>query len=138
MTAVCLILGGSIFGLLGLTHALYTLGDLRRPRRIVPDDPAVIDAMAASGVRLARGGTTMWRAWIGFNFSHSLGALLFSCGCIAVGAYLEALSLPKAALSVPVAVAGIYLVLGIRYWFRVPVVGIALGTLCFVAGWLAY
>jgi hypothetical protein len=138
MTAVCFILGGSIFGLLGLAHALYTLDDLRRPRRIVPDDPAVIEAMAASGVRLARGGTTMWRAWIGFNFSHSLGALLFSAGCIAAGVYLDALALPKTALLIPVAVGGIYQVLAVRYWFKVPVIGIAVGTLLLAVGWLAY
>jgi hypothetical protein len=138
MTAVCLILGGSIFGFLGLAHACYTFSDLRRPRRIVPDDPAVLEAMSATGVRLARGGTTMWRAWIGFNFSHSLGALLFSAACLAAGVYLDALALPNAALLIPVAVGGIYLVLAVRYWFRVPLIGIALATLSFVAGWLAY
>ena len=77
MTPILLIIGGSLFALLGLLHALYTFADISRPRRLVPDNPAVIEAMSSSGVRLARGGTTMWRAWVGFNFSHSLGAILF-------------------------------------------------------------
>lgn len=73
MTSVWITIGGSLFAILGLVHAVYTLADISRPRRLVPDDPAVIAAMSSSGVRLARGGTTMWRAWVGFNFSHSLG-----------------------------------------------------------------
>jgi len=76
MTAVLLILGGAIFGVLGGLHAVYTLLDIRNPRRLVRVDPSVAQAMANSAVRIARGGTDMWRAWIGFNFSHSLGVLL--------------------------------------------------------------
>jgi hypothetical protein len=138
VTSAWLIGGGSIFGILGLLHAVYTFADLWRPRRLVPNDPAVIEAMSSSGVRLARGGTTIWRAWVGFNFSHSLGALIFSFGCIAVGLSLKTLALPKAALLVPVAIGVLYFVLAIRYWFRIPAIGIAAGTLCFAIGWLVY
>jgi len=76
MTAVLLILGGSVFSVLGVLHATYTLLDIRYPRRLVPVDPSVTQAMANSALRLSRGRTDMWRAWIGFNFSHSLGVLL--------------------------------------------------------------
>jgi hypothetical protein len=75
MSAILLILGGSVFGVLGGLHAIYTLLDLRNPRRLVPVDPSLIHAMANSALRLSHGGTDMWRAWIGFNFSHSLGVL---------------------------------------------------------------
>ena len=138
MTSVLFIIGGSLFALLGVLHALYTFADISRPRRLVPDNPAVIEAMSASGVRLARGGTTMWRAWVGFNFSHSLGAVIFGFGCIVVGLSLDSLALPKATLLVPVAISAIYLWLAIRYWFRIPAIGIAAGTLCFTIGWLVY
>jgi hypothetical protein len=104
----------------------------------VPDDPALIEAMSASGVRLAKGGTTMWRAWVGFNLSHSLGALMFGFACIVAGVSLGSFALPKAALLVPVAIGTIYLWLAIRYWFRVPAVVIAAATLCFAIGWLLY
>jgi hypothetical protein len=138
MTPTLLILGGSLFALLGLLHALYTFADISRPRRLVPNDPAVMQAMSSSGVRLARGGTTMWRAWVGFNFSHSLGAILFGSACILVARSLRLLALPKPALLVPVAIAALYLVLAIRYWFRIPALGIAAATLCFLAAWLLY
>ena len=45
---ILLIAGGSIYGFLGLAHAWYTWLDLASPRRIVPDDPAVILASLAS------------------------------------------------------------------------------------------
>ncbi len=41
MIAMLLILGGSVFGVLGGLHAIYTALDLRNPRRLVPDDPSV-------------------------------------------------------------------------------------------------
>jgi hypothetical protein len=72
MIAVLLILVGAVFGVLGGLHAVYTLLDLSRPRRLVPVDPSVAQAMSNSAVRLSGGGTDMWRAWIGFNFNHSL------------------------------------------------------------------
>jgi hypothetical protein len=138
MAEIWFVVGGSVFGILGLLHALYTLADTWRPRRLVPDNPAVIEAMSSSVVRLSRGGTTMWRAWVGFNFSHSLGTLLFSFCCITLGASLKALALTKAALLLPVAIGAIYLWLAIRYWFRIPAIGIAIGTLCLAVGWLVY
>ena len=138
MSEAGLIAGGTIFAVLGFLHALYTFTDIRRPRRIVPDDPAVIGAMKATGVRLARGGTTMWRAWVGFNFSHSLGAIVFGLGCIAVGLCLERLALPRAALAVAVVVGALYLWLAIKYWFRIPLAGIALATALFVVALVGY
>src|SRR6201997_4932986 len=76
MSAILLILGGAVFGMLGAIHAIYTFLDLTNPRRLVPVDPSVAHAMAHSALRLSGGRTDMWRAWIGFNFSHSLGLLI--------------------------------------------------------------
>lgn len=138
MASIWFIIGGSLFGILGLAHAAFTLADLSHPRRLVPDNPAVMEAMSVSGVRLAGGGTTMWRAWVGFNFSHSLGVVMFSFACIAVGLSLDSLALPKTALLLPVAIGFVYLWLAIRYWFRTPAIGIAAGTLSLAIGWLLY
>ncbi|HEY4367554.1 MAG TPA: hypothetical protein VGN07_10025 [Steroidobacteraceae bacterium] len=138
LPSALLILGGSIFAVLGLLHALYTFTDIGKPRRIVPDDPAVIAAMAASKVRLARGGTTMWKAWVGFNFSHSLGALIFAFACIMLGLLLQTHALPKSALLLPVAIGIIYFVLAVNYWFSIPTIGIAAATLCFIVSWALY
>ena len=130
--------GGAIFLILGALHALYMFLDERRPRRLAPDDPRVIEAMAASHVRLSRGGMTMWRAWIGFNYSHALGAAMFGAACIMLSLLLKNHSPPRAFLFVPVAIATLYLLLAVRYWFRVPALGIAIAVFCFVAAWLTY
>jgi hypothetical protein len=122
--------GGAIFCALGALHAVYMLMDLRRPRRLVPGDPSLIAAMTGSRVRLAGDATDMWRAWIGFNLSHSLGALLFGAAAIAwpaVAAGHDALAW------LPAAVAALYMAIGLRFWFSVPNAGIAVATLAFAA-----
>jgi hypothetical protein len=131
-------LGGGIFVLLGSLHALYTFLDIRRPRRLVPQDPAVGLAMKASPLRLSRGGTTMWRAWVGFNFSHSVGAVLFGVVCIGAGAVLGAVVVRTWVLPVLVVISFIYLGLSALYWFRIPTSGIAVASLCLLVAWLMY
>lgn len=51
MIVFLLIFGGVVFGVLGTLQAVYTLLDLRNPRRLVPDDPSVARAMANSALR---------------------------------------------------------------------------------------
>jgi hypothetical protein len=131
-------LGGGIFLLLGSLHALYTFLDIRRPRRLVPEDPAVTLAMKESSLRLARGGTTMWRAWVGFNFSHSIGPVLFGVLCICAGARLGTVIIPAWVLLLLVVISFIYLGLSVLYWFRIPTVGIAVASACLLAAWLLY
>jgi hypothetical protein len=130
--------GGSIFVLLGSLHALYTFLDLRRPRRLVPQDPTVALAMTTSPVRLSNGGTTMWRAWVGFNFSHSLGGVLFGILCIGAGVVLGAAVFPAWVLFLFVVISLVYLGLSVLYWFRIPTAGIAVASLCLLVAWLLY
>ena len=138
MAGASLVAGGAIYALLGFLHALYTWQDIARPRRIVPTDRAVMEAMAGTGLRLAGNATTMWRAWIGFNFSHSLGAVLFGAGCIAAGLLVTPGSIPRAALLVPVVVSALYVVMAMKYWFRIPAIGAAIATVLFAAALAAY
>jgi hypothetical protein len=72
----------------------------------------------------------MWNAWVGFNASHSLGAILFGLVFIILAfenyAYLKS----SAALNtLLVAVPLIFTALAFRYWFSVPRNGIVAGTL---------
>ena len=134
MIATLLILGGSVFGVLGGLHAIYILLDLRDPRRLVPVNPSVMHAMANSAVRLSRGGMNMWRAWIGFNFSHSLGVLLLATLAIWAGFRID--RLPVAIMPALTLVGCAYLLLALLYWFRIPAIGVAIGTGCFAAAWV--
>jgi hypothetical protein len=131
-------LGGGVFILLGLLHALYTYLDISRPRRLVPQDPAVAQAMAKSNLRLSGSGTTMWRAWVGFNFSHSIGVILFGTVCVGAGCVFGTVVVPAWILFVFVVIALIYLLVGMLYWFRIPVAGIFLGVVFLLIAWLTY
>ena len=134
MVSILLILGGAVFLVLGSLHALYTVLDLRNPRRLVPVDPSVAQAMANTALRLSPGDTNMWRAWIGFNFSHSVGVLLV--GALAVWTGLRTSTLPSGIMPALILIACVYLVLALRYWFPDPAIGVAIATACFVAAWL--
>jgi len=135
LISVLLVLGGAVFGVLGAVHAIYTFLDLRDPRRLVPVDPLVAQAMANTPLRSSRGATDMWRAWIGFNFSHSLGVLLV--GALAMWAGSGAKIVPISVITPTLTLIGcVYLVLCLLYWFRTPALGVALGTGCFAAAWI--
>ncbi len=131
-------LGGGIFVVLGLLHATYTFLDIGRPRRLVPRDPSVARAMAESQLRIARGGTTMWRAWVGFNFSHSLGVAAFGGLCIGVSVALGTMTVPGWILLLLVLIAFVYLILSVLYWFRIPTAGVAVAAACLLVAWLTY
>ena len=135
MIATLLILGGTVFGVLGALHSVYTLLDLRNPRRLVPVDPSVAHAMANSALRLSGGRTDMWRAWIGFNFSHSLGLLILAT--LAIWAGFRTKMLPVGIIMPALTLIGcVYEVLALLYWFRIPAIGVAVGTGCFAAAWV--
>ena len=126
------LVGAALFGLLGVAHGVLTLRDVRVPRSFTPTDENLRRAMAEAPLRLAPQ-TTIWNAWLGFNLSHSLGLVVFGtvCGALALrdfGVVAESLFLRFGA----VVVGAIYLLLALRFWFWVPAVLSAAGTLCFV------
>ena len=138
MIGSLLILAGSIYLVLGFVHALYVVLDLWKPSRIVPADAAVITAMQNTHVRLTNGTNTMWRAWVGFNLSHSLGMVLFGAACFTVAICLRVFAFAPWTLLALGLISGGYLAIGLPNWFRVPVWGIALATGALLAAWLLY
>ena len=137
-TKIFLDLGGGIFMLLGALHALYTFTDIGKPRRLVPNDPAVSAAMANCQLRLSGEGTTMWRAWVGFNLSHSIGVILLGVLCVGAGHTLASTAIPAWVLFVLPLVGLMYLIIGVIYWFRIPSIGVAIATGFLILAWLTY
>jgi uncharacterized membrane protein len=78
--------------------------------------------------------TTMWRAWVGFNASHSYGAILFGLvyGYLAVAQGSLLFQSPFLLFVGLLLLVG-YAVLGKVYWFSVPFRGIVLSTALYVA-----
>lgn len=71
MAQILLIMGASIFGILGVIHLMYTFFT----NKFEAHDSSVTEAMKKTSPALTKE-TTVWDAWIGFNASHSLGAML--------------------------------------------------------------
>jgi hypothetical protein len=92
--------------------------------------------MTRSGLRLTRR-TDMWRAWVGFNLSHGLGVVIFAAFVFVTGRSASVFAV-EAHLAIPFAfvVAGGYLWLARRYWFRTPFIGCLLAALLFLAAWV--
>jgi hypothetical protein len=125
---ILLITGAAIFGTLGTIHLVYTFFS----DKFDPRDAAVRDAMQVTTMRITRA-TSLWNAWIGFNASHSLGAMVFGLFMLLL-ATLHMDFLRSAPLFAWLAVANTlaWLVVGWRYWFRIPTTGLALSALCFL------
>jgi hypothetical protein len=126
---ILIVLGAAVFGLLGAMHLFYTFFTNKFDAR----DPTASAAMKATSPVLTRR-TSLWNAWIGFNASHSLGALLFAAiYLILASEHMLVLRDSPALAWLPVAGSAAYLVVARRYWFRSPLVGIAISGACFLA-----
>jgi hypothetical protein len=115
---------------LGSVHVAYTFfGSQLEPR-----DPMLQARMNEVPMVLSRD-TTVWKAWIGFNASHSAGLILFGTAF----AYL-ALAQPAVLFEskVLVVLGGMFLLahvlLAKAYWFNVPFAGVVLALVSYVAG----
>jgi hypothetical protein len=136
--ATLVTVAGLIYIVLGALHAVYTWLDIGAPRRIVPDDPAVTAAMQSSKIRLTRGESTMWQGWVGFNFSHSLGAVFFGAATCFVAVTLGTAAPSPWVLLVLTGVSLVYLKLALAYWFRIPVAGTGTASALLAVAWLLY
>lgn len=133
MTLASALIAASAFvlGALGSIHLLYTF----RGNKLAPRDPAVRRAMEGATYVLTRE-TTVWRATKGFNASHSLGMM-----AIAIVYGHLALWRPAVLADSPfLQVLGMglllgYLALARRYFFSIPLRGVALACLLYAAGW---
>lgn len=128
-----IVIAASLFGLLGALHLIYTFFTDSFDAR----DAATTAAMKTTHPVLTRR-TTVWNAWIGFNASHSLGALLLAAVYLVLAlGHMPWLRESPALVWLAVAASLGYLALAQRYWFRTPLIGIALATVCFGAAAVA-
>ena len=113
---------------LGVLHLIYTFSG----SKLMPRDPALQARMNEVNLVITRQ-TTVWRAWIGFNASHSMGAILFGLvyGFLA-NAYPELLFNSPFLLIVGFVMLGGFAVLAKVYWFRIPFIGVGVSLISYV------
>ena len=130
MVAVVLMtLSAGILFTLGLLHLVYTFWG----PKLTPRDPALRIRMSEVSPVITKE-TTMWRAWVGFNASHSMGAILLGLiyGFLAI-AHSQLLFQSSFLIVVGLAMLGGFFALGKVYWFSIPFTGISISLTCYVA-----
>jgi hypothetical protein len=124
-----MVLSAGIVFALGVIHLVYTF----RGPNLTPSDPALKISMSQISPVLTKE-TTMWRCWVGFNASHSMGLILFGLvfGYLAL-AHGQLLFRSIFLLVVGLATLCGFVVLCKVYFFSAPLTGISISLACYVA-----
>jgi hypothetical protein len=124
---ILMVLSASINFTLGVVHLVYTFWG----PNLTPRDPALQISMSQIAPVITRE-TTMWRCWVGFNASHSMGLILFGLifGFLAL-AHSQLLFQSPFLLIVGLAMLGGFVVLSKVYFFSAPLVSLSISLACY-------
>lgn len=131
MTAKLLVLlSAGIAFLLGGIHLYYTFTGTS----LLPRDAALHSAMSQAHLGITKE-TTVWRAWVGFNASHSMALILFGMVYGYLALYQPRLLFGSAyLLVVGLAMLAGLAVLAKLYWFSIPLAGMLVALAAYLAG----
>ena len=126
---ILMVLSASIIFTLGVVHLVYTFWG----PKLTPRDPALEISMSQISPAITKE-TTMWRCWVGFNASHSMGLILFGLvfGFLAL-AHDQLLFQSPFLLVVGLAMLGGFVVLCKVYFFSAPLTGVCISLACYIA-----
>ncbi|WP_125169961.1 LIC_13387 family protein [Leptospira perolatii] len=136
ISKVLFLIGCVPYIFLGTAHIVLTFKDMKKSSALSPANLKVRTSMEESNLKLTNE-TTIWKAWIGFNFSHGMGAVFFGFIYLWIGisdfGFLLAnwLLLPLA-----IVISLSYLILSLRFWFSKPTIGISIASVMFVASYV--
>jgi hypothetical protein len=126
---ILMVFSASIVLTLGVLHLVSTFSG----PGLTPRDPALQISMSQTSLVMTKE-TTMWRCWVGFNASHSLGLILFGLvfGYLAL-AHGQLLFRSPFLLVVGLAMLGGVVVICKVYFFSWPLRGVSISLACYVA-----
>jgi hypothetical protein len=126
---ILMVVSASITFTLGVVHLVYTFWG----PKLTPHDPA-LQIRVSQIAPVITSETTMWRCWVGFNASRSMGLILFGLvfGFLAL-AHGQLLFQSPFLLVVGLAMLGGFVVLAKVYLFSLPLTGIRISLACCVA-----
>jgi hypothetical protein len=124
-----MVLSASIIFTLGAVHLIYTFWG----PNLTPRDPTLQISMTQISPVITKE-TTMWRCWVGFNATHSMGLILFGLvfGFLAL-AHGERLFRSPFLLAVGLAMLAGLAVVCRFYFFSAPLTGVSISLACYVA-----
>lgn len=124
--------GSSLLILLGILHLYYTFFTNQFSSRNVE----MIDQMQTSSPLLTHK-LSMWKAWIGFNGSHSSGLLFIGLLNLYLALrYFPVLQTDPFFFLVTILTIFFYGWLAKKYWFNVPFMGLCLILVCFTLSYV--
>jgi len=126
---VLMFVSASIVVTLGVVHLVYTFWG----PNLTPRDNALQISMSQISPVITNE-TTIWRCWVGFNASHSMGLILFGLifGFLAA-AHGQLLFHSPFLLVVGLAMLGGFVVLSKIYFFSAPFAGMSVALACYIA-----
>ena len=121
-----------IIAIMGLLHLRATFFS----HKLFPRNENLVDEMSRSSLVLTNK-STMWKAWIGFNASHSSGIIFIGV----VNYYLalrhfDLLQTDYFFAMFIILTIGFYMWVAKKYWFNVVLTGISIACACFVIAFL--
>ncbi len=123
------ITGSAIYLFLATLHLLYTFFS----NKFFPKNRNTAELMKQTHPLISKD-LNMWNAWVGFNGSHSIGGIfLGGLNMILAILYFEFLAAAWPVIILTLISSSFYLFLAIKYWFKIPLRGIALATICYIA-----
>jgi hypothetical protein len=129
---ILITIGSMIFIVLGGIHMFYTFFS----NRFSPRNSLTETEMRQTSPVLTKQ-TTMWNAWIGFNASHSLGAIFFGAiNILLTSSFFTVFENSTGLIIMDSITILFYFFLAKRFWFKIPLTGILLSGLCFTVAFI--
>ncbi|RDC65435.1 LIC_13387 family protein [Adhaeribacter pallidiroseus] len=121
-------IGSCILILLGAIHLYYTF----LTNKFSSDNQTLMAAMKTSFMLLTKQ-TTIWKAWIGFNASHSMGVIFIGIVnfYLAVN-YFAIFETDVFFFLFTISVVAFYVWLAKKYWFKIPFTGLVIAFICYI------
>lgn len=134
MPKIFILIASSIFLILGAIHLIYTFFT----NKFLTRDSETTQKMKETLPVITKE-TTVWNAWVGFNASHSAGAIFIGLiNILLVAQHFEVYQNSFNILLLDICTGIFYLFLAKKYWFKIPLVGILIATSCFIIALLLF
>ena len=125
-------LGSIIIAVFGSIHLYYTFFTNKFSSR----NEKLVEEMKTSFLILTKE-TTFWKAWIGFNASHSSGVIFIGIINFYLAAqYFAVLQSAHFFFIFNILTMGFYAWLARKYWFKIPLAGILIALVCFIVSYI--
>ena len=125
-------LGSILISFLGGIHLYFTFFT----NVFSSKNEKMIEAMKASSPILTQE-ITMWKAWIGFNGSHSSGVLFIGIINFYLALrYFNILQSDHFFFIFNILTISFYVWLAEKYWFNIPFVGLLIALVCFLSSYM--